>query len=409
MLLKHLVCMTKLPELLIISPFVTANPQRGYEVLLWNHLLSLVKSYRVTLVTLRSLDKRESNCSIHGVDHRSVAVSTIDILMGRVASIRRGLPIQASAFCSKGFDDALSALVLEKTFDGVLCYMSRVVPAVERFFPQSLVSVFSIDPLGISYEKQGHESSLATRALYKAESLLISRLDKRLINSGARFALISRHDAREYERFLGVRNNSIETIPYGVDLPKTCLGQEARIPRSSIISGSGSYGPNARAIKKLLLTQWSDLEAKHQVMLRLVGRGHENTSEVIPTSCEMVKIIGEVDDMFREIQRSMISLCLVSLDVGVQTKVLEALACGTPVICTTGANKGVGGRNREEVLIADTPQELDAAISALIDDTALWHRLSINGRRLVEQSFSWAASARGIHDFVESPVSSYDH
>ena len=77
-------------------------------------------------------------------------------------------------------------------------------------------------------------------------------------------------------------------------------------------------------------------------------------------------------------------------------KVLEAMALGTPVVSTSKGAEGLDVIPGENILIADEPAEFADALQCLLDDRALRARLAANGRRLVEDRYSWETSAREL-------------
>jgi glycosyltransferase involved in cell wall biosynthesis len=88
----------------------------------------------------------------------------------------------------------------------------------------------------------------------------------------------------------------------------------------------------------------------------------------------------------------MVSACPVRLRIGTQTKILEALACGTPVVTTSAGNHGIGGVSGEHLYVADDPAEFADKIVGLLRGNC-WSELSQNGRRFVEDNFTWEKSA----------------
>jgi glycosyltransferase involved in cell wall biosynthesis len=81
----------------------------------------------------------------------------------------------------------------------------------------------------------------------------------------------------------------------------------------------------------------------------------------------------------------------VQLGCGVQTKVLEAMAAGVPVVCTPSANEGVGATPEEEVLLAETPAQYVRQLERTLDDREATARRAAAARRLIEQRHSPSA------------------
>src|SRR5262249_24925367 len=105
-----------------------------------------------------------------------------------------------------------------------------------------------------------------------------------------------------------------------------------------------------------------------------------------------VTITGQVPDVGAHLRAAIVGICPIRLTIGVQTKVLEALAWGTPVVTTSAGNSGVAGVDGRQLLVADAPTDFAARVVALLRGEG-WEQLSAEGRRLVEDRFSWARSA----------------
>lgn len=91
-------------------------------------------------------------------------------------------------------------------------------------------------------------------------------------------------------------------------------------------------------------------------------------------------------------------ICPLRSGSGTRFKLLEALACGLPVVSTTLGAEGLGAVDGEHMLIADTPEMFAQAVLRLMDDTALANRLSVQGRTWVVQKHSWSRSAALLVD-----------
>ncbi|MDP9344509.1 MAG: hypothetical protein M3P44_02090, partial [Actinomycetota bacterium] len=58
--------------------------------------------------------------------------------------------------------------------------------------------------------------------------------------------------------------------------------------------------------------------------------------------------------------------------------------------------EGMGATSGAQLLVADEPHELAAAISALLHDDHLWHRMSDAGRALVQERYEPGAITQRI-------------
>jgi glycosyltransferase involved in cell wall biosynthesis len=113
-----------------------------------------------------------------------------------------------------------------------------------------------------------------------------------------------------------------------------------------------------------------------------------------------IKVTGSVPDMRPYLHQAMVSVCPVRLKIGTQTKILEALACATPVVTTSAGNHGIGASSGEQLYVADEPVELSNRIVGLLKGER-WHELSQSGRRFVESNFAWSKSAQKLEQIFE--------
>jgi glycosyltransferase involved in cell wall biosynthesis len=88
----------------------------------------------------------------------------------------------------------------------------------------------------------------------------------------------------------------------------------------------------------------------------------------------------------------------------VQNKVLEALACGTPVIATPGAIQALQAVVGDDLLEADSPDSFAEQILRTITDAGLRLRLAEAGRRYVERCHNWDTLAEALSTVYQEAI-----
>jgi glycosyltransferase involved in cell wall biosynthesis len=114
-----------------------------------------------------------------------------------------------------------------------------------------------------------------------------------------------------------------------------------------------------------------------------------------------IEVTGYVKDLRPYLAQATVAVCPVAYAVGIQNKVLEAMAMQVPVVCTAAAFAGLAAREEEDILVADSPETFAAQILRVCSDLGLAAHLAAAGRRYVETQHSWEASAQrlsGLYD-----------
>ena len=87
---------------------------------------------------------------------------------------------------------------------------------------------------------------------------------------------------------------------------------------------------------------------------------------------------------------------------GLRIKILEAMAMGIPVICTTKAAQGIPCMPGIDILLAETVDSFCDAIRRLHSEESLYNKLSTNGIMCIQQHFSMEFGKNSLQDFLES-------
>jgi polysaccharide biosynthesis protein PslH len=127
---------------------------------------------------------------------------------------------------------------------------------------------------------------------------------------------------------------------------------------------------------------------KPEVKLVIVGKDPPREILALDEKAE-ITVTGTVKDMRPYLQQAAIAVSPITYGAGIQNKVLEAMACGTPVISTSQAVSALAVVPGRDVLVEDHPEAFANAIVQLLDDVRQQELLSSAGRRFVEKHHDW--------------------
>jgi glycosyltransferase involved in cell wall biosynthesis len=215
----------------------------------------------------------------------------------------------------------------------------------------------------------------------------------------------SRHDIVEH---LGVDGSRVAVVPVGVDpLLHRPLAHISRVPGRIMTTASADVPMKGLAH---LLEALAKVRTDHgDAHLVVVGRLRTDSPVKAVLSRlglgDAVEFVsGESDDRLVERYAESSLAVVPSLYEGFSLPATEAMACGVPLVATSGGALGeVAGADNESALIVPPgdPEALATAIRRLLDDAGLRCRLGATGRRRVLDRFTWKVAARGTAEQYE--------
>jgi glycosyltransferase involved in cell wall biosynthesis len=79
---------------------------------------------------------------------------------------------------------------------------------------------------------------------------------------------------------------------------------------------------------------------------------------------------------------------------GTRLKILEAAACGVPVVSTSVGAEGLELSDGREIRLADSPAGFAGAVAELLADPSARRRQAAAARRRVEEKYGWESIGR---------------
>jgi len=89
---------------------------------------------------------------------------------------------------------------------------------------------------------------------------------------------------------------------------------------------------------------------------------------------------------------------------GTRLKILEAMAMGIPVVSTTIGAEGLGVTHGQQLLLADSPADMAAAVVQLARDADMATRLRSRALEWVQQHHDWQLLCARAISLVQSAI-----
>jgi glycosyltransferase involved in cell wall biosynthesis len=169
---------------------------------------------------------------------------------------------------------------------------------------------------------------------------------------------------------------SIQLVSNIVDVPgsKTPFALRADF----LFIGGFQHRPNTDAVL-FFVHEIYPLISKRLAEAKFYIIGDKPPPEITALSTEKIIVAGLQRDVGPFFDNVKLSVAPLRFGAGVKGKINQSMAFGVPVVATSLAVEGMELRDREDILVADEPQDFAEALIALYESEELWNRISENG------------------------------
>jgi glycosyltransferase involved in cell wall biosynthesis len=115
-----------------------------------------------------------------------------------------------------------------------------------------------------------------------------------------------------------------------------------------------------------------------------------------------VTVTGFVPDLNEHLNRAAVFVAPLRFAAGIQNKVLEAMAAGTPVVTTSLINEGLGARPDHDLLVADDVESTVQKVVLLLQNEKHREQIARAGCEFVRRKYSWNHVVDRVEDIENS-------
>jgi len=237
------------------------------------------------------------------------------------------------------------------------------------------------------------------RWIYALEAARLLRFEREVAGGARAVLLCTEAEAALFRQRCG-EGFAVRVMQNGVDLERfRPLGE--RFPRPVLMfTGALDYYANVDGLG------WFCREVLPRVRRRVEGAelwlvGRNPTPGVRRLARqEGVRLVGRVPEVPPLLGRAWAAVVPLRVARGVQNKVLEAMACGLPVVATPAAMEGIGAEPDRDLLVADDPEGFAAHLIELLTVEGLRRALGEAARAYVERHHRWEDQLRVLQEVL---------
>jgi len=401
-LLRHVPRARSGMKILFLCHRVPYPPDKGDRIRAYHQIRMLARRHRVHLLTLADgplpdLSPLDELCE-------RVEVFPISRAAGYLRAARGVLsrrPLTLSFFESKELRGRVRELAAREGFDAVVAYSSSMAPYAELAGDVPKV-LDMVDVDSAKWRQYSRFAALPMRPVYALEARRLQAYEAALSAAFDSVVFATGNEAELYRKLTPGARAAV--IPNGIDLDFFRRLDLPRAPNPTLVfTGQMDYFANvdgithfAKGVFPRLRRRFPDLE------LLVVGRSPAPSVRALG-DLPGVQVTGAVGDVRPFLSRAWAFVAPLRITQGVQNKVLEAMATHLPTVCSDKVFAGIsegGFRHDRDLLVAGNDEEMERALTTLLQEPQTRERLAESARRRLTATYRWEPFLERLEDLI---------
>lgn len=315
-------------------------------------------------------------------------------LRNALTAVPRGLPLQAAYSHHPAAEAAIADAARHCDVVHVEHLRGVVLADAVRDTPRVLDAV---DSIAVLFEQaRTRATSWKHRLMASADVGRTRRFEGRFAGRFSRVIVSSARDASAFKTLSPNASDRIVTIPNGVDADYWTPMNDRSSAVTILFSGKMSYHANetaaVRLVRRIMPLVWN---TRPDIKVMLAGLDPGPAVQALAADSR-VTITGYEPDLRPRFAAATIVVAPLEYGVGIQNKVLEAMAAGVPVVASRAACEGISAADGRDLLSGDTDEQLAAHAVGLLSAETRRTALAANGRRYVSNHHDWLTLGRRL-------------
>lgn len=398
------------PEILYVTHRVPWPPDRGDRIRTWNILKHLSRSAAVDLICLADeAVTDETRAALSRVTRRLAILPHAGkkrFVQGAL-SLAVGRTVTEGLFHCRNLSITVRQWAQQANYAGAMASSSGIAKYVMPPILDDVQKVW-IDLIDVDSQKwidYASSSSLPMSMIYGLEGRRLRKLEQHLAEKCDRLLVVSEAERQLFNDFCPTA--PIQAIGNGVDTDYFVPADRKVTPRSCVFVGVLDYLPNSDAVRWFSQHIWPEVRKKFpDAVFRIVGK-NPTTDVLALNDIPGIEVVGPVPDVRPWLHKSACVVVPLRIARGVQNKVLEAMACGRALVCSSSPLKGLSLEPGLHLLQADTVQEWLDALTTVFEDQYRAEELGMAASAWVQINHRWKACLEPLAEltFTDSEAS----
>ena len=318
-------------------------------------------------------------------------------LLRYMSGIAGNTSLSEAHFYSSGLQKQIDDLLERQNIDAIVCTASSMANYVFRSTalakkarrPRLIMDFMDMD--SHKWLQYSRNTKPPMRWVYQREASLVRRLENRVGEQFDACFFVAEPETNLYKQQAENPAAEVLSIGNGIDpaefYPAT-QAAEVKIPHL-LFAGVMDYTPNVDAmlwfyneVWPSVLTHWPD------ATLTIAGM---NPTPAIARlqGVDNVRVTGFVEDILPYFHESNIFVAPFRIARGIQNKILQAFACGLPVVSTSMGAEGIKCTPGQNIEVGDEPNDMFNAIKRLMAAPHHYQTVRNSALATIDEHYSW--------------------
>jgi sugar transferase (PEP-CTERM/EpsH1 system associated) len=333
---------------------------RAYHILQW-----LRDRAAVDLVSLVHDDEEASH-----VDEVRAFVPRVTTLRVRairnhlraIATLATDSPLTHTLLDAAGMEATLKEIVRGRRPDVVFAFGSGMAQFALAPPLSSLPLILDlVDVDSRKWQDLAATSRAPLSWIYSREARTLGAFEARAATSAVATLVVNAREAEIAQQLAPAAN--VHVIANGVELERLRPPAEPSDSERVVFCGVMNYAPNDQGVRWFINEVWPIVKMRRSgATLAVVGADPPRSLQALCARDKTIELTGRVPDVRPWLWESAVAIAPLHVARGVQNKVLEAIACGLPIVVTSAVAAGLPGGLEPAFTVADAAPQFARAV-----------------------------------------------
>lgn len=384
-------------KLFVLLSRVPYPLEKGDKLRAFNQIKELSRKHQIVLFALNDTkldEKAMTELKKYCVAISIVKFSKFTIFFNLVRAFFNGKPLQVGYFYFNKAQKKVDELIAKHKPDHIYCQLIRTAEYIKKY-PQIPKTLDYMDVFSKGMERRKSTEPFYMKPFLAMEYRRLKRYENKVFAYFTTKTIISEQDKNFIPH---PQKQNLVVVPNGVD---TSYFKPITHKKEFdlLFNGNMNYPPNIESVEylveKVMPYVWHKFPGT-----RLLISGASPSKVVLDLASEKVIVSGWVDDIRLNFAKSKILVAPMQISIGLQNKLLEAMAMQLPCITSSLANNALGAKPNEQILVADNPEQYARHIVDLLQNEAKAKQIAMNGYQFVVNGFNWQSTTAILEELI---------